>query len=291
MQFILYMSVLTNQLDAVNSKKLDNLDDVLFNNDELFNKIGHLAVYRGQMYNDAKQGFGRYIDAESGVTIYDGEWKNDQRHGYGVELYNGEIAYKGYWAENERSGLGIAYDPFTGSILFEGLWYRDQPVASTDVIPSFLGSVVSRKRSQEETIHTVLYYLFDADVFGKQSNRASCTNTCRTLDLVPLNNDGECDEEGSQCPPGSDCADCGVRHTKPPLSLHQRLLCPVVPMLLVFLPMLLCAAACLSKRRLEHKRPPVVSDDEPASEKSSRARGSIRMRWRSAKKPSSVVWC
>lgn len=42
----------------------------------------------------------------SNGDVYDGEWKNNLRHGVGICYYaNGDI-YEGKWEEDRRNGLG-----------------------------------------------------------------------------------------------------------------------------------------------------------------------------------------
>ena len=43
--------------------------------------------------------------------LYDGEWKNDQKHGYGV-LYGAsdEIIYEGYWKDEKFDGKGKLFN-------------------------------------------------------------------------------------------------------------------------------------------------------------------------------------
>ena len=39
---------------------------------------------------------------------YEGEWKNDMRHGKGI-CYEDTNIYEGYWKEDKREGKGIFY--------------------------------------------------------------------------------------------------------------------------------------------------------------------------------------
>ena len=46
-------------------------------------------------------------DPTSNAQIYEGEWKDDRRHGCGVLKIVGHHTYYGQWEENMRSGYGV----------------------------------------------------------------------------------------------------------------------------------------------------------------------------------------
>ncbi|CAI8014759.1 Junctophilin-2 [Geodia barretti] len=50
---------------------------------------------------------GSASDPTSNAQIYEGEWKDDRRHGYGVLKIVGHHTYYGQWEENMRSGYGV----------------------------------------------------------------------------------------------------------------------------------------------------------------------------------------
>ena len=60
---------------------------------KIYNEDGELE-YEGQFKNDLRHGQGKsyyknkYLD-------YDGQWKNDLRHGQGKDYYNGQLIYDG----------------------------------------------------------------------------------------------------------------------------------------------------------------------------------------------------
>lgn len=43
----------------------------------------------------------------SNVQIYEGEWRDDKRHGYGVIKCTGSYTYYGQWVGNARTGYGV----------------------------------------------------------------------------------------------------------------------------------------------------------------------------------------
>jgi hypothetical protein len=61
------------------------------------------------MRKGKKEGRGRLYFCDGGH--YDGEWKQDEMHGFG-ELYypSGRLAYRGHWKQGQFHGLGIIYN-------------------------------------------------------------------------------------------------------------------------------------------------------------------------------------
>ena len=72
-------------------------------------------MYRGYWKNDKKHGRGveEYYDSKNDIrSIYDGLFENDKRHGYGtlkqLDPYN--YKYEGYWDEGVKHGKGKEFD-------------------------------------------------------------------------------------------------------------------------------------------------------------------------------------
>ena len=40
-------------------------------------------------------------------SIYEGEFKDDMKEGYGIEKYNDGSIYKGYYKQNLKQGFGV----------------------------------------------------------------------------------------------------------------------------------------------------------------------------------------
>ena len=54
---------------------------------------------------------------------YEGQWKNNERHGKGIEYwFYGEKEYEGQWRENKRNGKGNSYYHKDGKIEYKGDW-------------------------------------------------------------------------------------------------------------------------------------------------------------------------
>ena len=60
----------------------------------------------------------------SSLTKYVGEWKEDERDGYGEEFGENSLVYKGEWKRNKKNGKGVLYHH--GHIIYDGEWKEDQ---------------------------------------------------------------------------------------------------------------------------------------------------------------------
>ena len=66
--------------------------------------------YTGDLSEDGKrEGFGRTVN-NNGITLYEGEYKNDLREGFGVHHYrSGAVSYIGNFKEDKRKGFGVSF--------------------------------------------------------------------------------------------------------------------------------------------------------------------------------------
>lgn len=85
-------------------------------------------VYRGHWREGLKDGQGTYLSAKY-HSRYDGEWKQNHYHGYGVliaydDTWQTELSrYEGYWERGERSGQGKQYR--NGRLVYQGEYLND----------------------------------------------------------------------------------------------------------------------------------------------------------------------
>ncbi|UJR29289.1 hypothetical protein I4U23_010503 [Adineta vaga] len=63
--------------------------------------------YEGEVKNEKKHGQGTLYYANGGK--YKGNWENDLRHGYGINTWQNGDRYEGNWTNNRRSGQGTFY--------------------------------------------------------------------------------------------------------------------------------------------------------------------------------------
>ena len=66
--------------------------------------------YTGDLSEDGKrEGFGRTVN-NNGITLYEGEYKNDLREGFGVHHYrSGAVSYIGDFKNDQRDGFGVSF--------------------------------------------------------------------------------------------------------------------------------------------------------------------------------------
>jgi hypothetical protein len=67
------------------------------------------SIYEGEWLNGVKQGFGMHIDYLG--TIYSGDWKNDKKDGVGSEVTVDGVKYFGRFEENEKIGKATVTYP------------------------------------------------------------------------------------------------------------------------------------------------------------------------------------
>ncbi|ETW00218.1 hypothetical protein H310_07611 [Aphanomyces invadans] len=85
---------------------------------------GHVAytypngdTYDGEFRNQMRHGRGKYVVANTSHT-YEGQWEADQRHGHGT-LKSMHGTYDGTWSQNEKCGYG----EFSNAVVtYKGMW-------------------------------------------------------------------------------------------------------------------------------------------------------------------------
>ena len=60
-------------------------------------------------------------DKESNILIFEGEYKNKKRNGFGKEYHKGKLIFEGQYKDGLKNGPGKAYDE-DGKLIFEGLY-------------------------------------------------------------------------------------------------------------------------------------------------------------------------
>ncbi len=135
---------LERQMEQLQKDMIASKRDIL----DLKTPEGHDIKYIGQVVNGKANGFGFAIFARKG--FYEGDWKNNLRHGQGIyfwqngDKYEGEFAdgkrngkgtyffeggekYIGEWKDNLRHGYGKMYNK-KGKLAYEGQWEKDETV-------------------------------------------------------------------------------------------------------------------------------------------------------------------
>uniref|UniRef100_A0A7S3JK39 MORN repeat-containing protein n=1 Tax=Euplotes harpa TaxID=151035 RepID=A0A7S3JK39_9SPIT len=80
------------------------------------------SVYIGELdpITGLKQGIGILVTTEG--RMYEGEWRRDQKHGYGREIVLNEFYFIGNWYDDRRSGTGKM--TLSDGTTKEGCWSR-----------------------------------------------------------------------------------------------------------------------------------------------------------------------
>ena len=109
--------------DIVNGKP-HGKGKLFYKEDDKYNRVS----YEGDWVNGERSGNGTLI-WKSGEK-YTGNWKNNNRDGYGTDYYpNGKIWYKGEWKNGKRDGKGVNYyqtnDKYNREY-YEGNWVNGE---------------------------------------------------------------------------------------------------------------------------------------------------------------------
>ena len=90
------------------------------------------GIYEGEWKDGERHGQGTYDD--NAGSIYIGEWKYDERSGEGIQIYPDGSKYEGQWENDQRNGQGILILP--DGQKYEGAWKdnkRHGPGTFTDL--------------------------------------------------------------------------------------------------------------------------------------------------------------
>ncbi|XP_077354596.1 MORN repeat-containing protein 3-like isoform X2 [Festucalex cinctus] len=81
------------------------------------------GAYEGEWREDQRSGWGRMLFRDG--DVYEGEWTEDKEHGFGIRRYANGNRYEGSWRDGEKSGTGKLYFRDQGQ-LYRGLWVRGE---------------------------------------------------------------------------------------------------------------------------------------------------------------------
>lgn len=104
---------------------LKNKDIIRDRNKPVFPFVGG-SQYKGEWQNDQKEGFGIQVNPDK--TKYEGEWQGNYYHGRGtLWIKKGKTyvrIYVGNWAEGRKEGQGINYYP--DNSVYRGNWQKNE---------------------------------------------------------------------------------------------------------------------------------------------------------------------
>ncbi len=81
------------------------------------------GIYEGEWRDNVRHGKGRYVWANN--DTYEGDFQNGNRHGYGVYTFASGEQYRGEWRDDLRHGEGAMHAK-DGKKLLEGIWINDK---------------------------------------------------------------------------------------------------------------------------------------------------------------------
>jgi len=83
-------------------------------------------TYKGQFIAGKKNGKGK-LESFSNKSVYEGEFKNDMKEGYGIEKFNDGSIYKGYFVQGKKQGKGmLSLKKEKNNSVFEGEFKEDK---------------------------------------------------------------------------------------------------------------------------------------------------------------------
>jgi hypothetical protein len=83
-----------------------------------------VGKYTGQVKNGIREGYGT-MEYENDEGVYEGDWKNDGRHGKGKIIYKNKDMYEGDWKNDRRRGNGRMIT-YSDENEYEGNWKNDK---------------------------------------------------------------------------------------------------------------------------------------------------------------------
>ena len=119
---------------SVNKLKSDSMDKKSSIYSVFTDSFGN--KYEGEMINSQRCGKGKliYFNPEKyGTNVshlhhervsYDGDWKDNQKDGFGIEIISNGSKYEGEWKKNQKCGKGIITG--IGEVKYIGAWKDDK---------------------------------------------------------------------------------------------------------------------------------------------------------------------
>ena len=89
------------------------------------------SYYEGEIKNDLRHGKGTFVFSKGG--FYKGEWQNGKMEGFGILYYSsGKVAYEGEWLDDAFEGRGTIFNEITGDLEGEQVNYEDFNAVEND---------------------------------------------------------------------------------------------------------------------------------------------------------------
>ena len=78
------------------------------------------SYFKGNFHNGLREGEGLWKRGKGNCDKYEGEYKNDEKSGYGIFNWESGNVYKGYYEKDLRNGYGEMY--WKNGSYYKGEW-------------------------------------------------------------------------------------------------------------------------------------------------------------------------
>jgi len=113
--------------------------------------------YEGEFLQDQRHGFGIYYFPDG--SCYAGFWQHNRRHGRGMYFFTSGRTYIGEWLNSQRDGYGIMRDQ-NGQVLYMGEWSNDRKEGNGVQYDNGDWIYAVWKANKAETNFQIVYYQF-----------------------------------------------------------------------------------------------------------------------------------
>lgn len=76
-------------------------------------------VYKGEIENYIEGQYGLYYNKKYNIS-YEGEWLDNHKEGYGIEIYQKKNKYSGFFSSGQKEGIGVFH--WNNDSTYEGEW-------------------------------------------------------------------------------------------------------------------------------------------------------------------------
>ena len=83
--------------------------------------------HNGNIIYELINGTGKVKEYDYDILLFEGEYLNGKRHGYGKEYFDGKLSYEGEYLNGKRNGKGKEYN-YKGKLEFEGEYSNNKRV-------------------------------------------------------------------------------------------------------------------------------------------------------------------
>ena len=97
---------------------------IMYYSEPDINKMNFVNIFEGEFQNFKREGFGKFI--MSNGDIYEGEFQNDKLNGKGKYIWGNGNKYEGGFKNNKKEGRGIF--TFNNGISMNCIWKDDIPL-------------------------------------------------------------------------------------------------------------------------------------------------------------------